>query len=130
MTSAVKKALHLAKSLLYLDAAIWLVFGIASLIRLANHSSAGWLTLLIVAALLFVNCGAMLIAAWGIGRRWRPFYYFALLLLAGNIILTFTDQFGWFDFITLLLDCALLGILILQRKAFLGLEGTLADYQR
>jgi hypothetical protein len=41
-------------------------------------------------------------------------------VLAVNILLTFTDQFGLFDFLTLLLDLVLLALVLLlhQRRGF------------
>ncbi|MBK7897859.1 MAG: hypothetical protein IPJ90_23840 [Anaerolineaceae bacterium] len=41
-----------------------------------------------------------------------------------NIILTFTDQFGLFDFLTLLLDLVLLALVLLlhQRRGFHWLQ--------
>lgn len=119
------KPLLVARGLFLLNAAIWLAFGVANLIRMKNDGSVSPLILLIVAILLFVNSGAMLVAAWGIGTRAKLFYYFALLLLVGNIILTFTDEFGTLDFITLLLDFVLLGVLIFYRKVFLRSGGYL-----
>jgi len=122
------KALPIARGLFFLNAAIWLALGISSLSRPGNNGPASPLTLLIVALLLFVNSGAMLVAGWGLGTRWKLFYYFAILLLLGNIILTFTDQFGFLDFVTLLLDCALLGILILHRKVFLQTNSSINNF--
>jgi uncharacterized membrane protein YhaH (DUF805 family) len=49
----------------------------------------------------------------GTGRR--PFYYLALAVMAINIILTFTDQFGLLDFLTLVIDLAIVAILIAGR---------------
>jgi len=68
------KALPVARGLFFLNAAIWLALGISSLSRPGNNGPASPLTLLIVALLLFVNSGAMLVAGWGLGTRWKLFY--------------------------------------------------------
>jgi hypothetical protein len=67
----------------------------------------------VVGILMFGNAGAMLLAGIGIGKPRRLFYLFAMAVLAVNIILTFTDQFGIFDLLTLL------AFLILARSWYL-----------
>jgi hypothetical protein len=96
----------------YLNAAIWLSFGVWSLIRIMNQNPEQGTTTWIVALLMFGNVGAMLICGAGIGTGRVVFYYLAIFVLVVNIILTLTDQFGIFDLITLLIDLILLGILI------------------
>lgn len=81
----------------------------------ADQSVAMW----VVGILMFGNAGAMLLAGIGIGKPRRLFYLFAMAVLAVNIILTFTDQFGIFDLLTLLVDLALLAFLILARSWYL-----------
>ncbi len=67
-------------------------------------------------------CGAGMVAAGlGLGRR-RVWYYFALAVLAVNIVLTVTDQFGAFDLATLLLDLILLGLLVITRAQYLAAQ--------
>jgi hypothetical protein len=51
-------------------------------------------------------------------KRRLLFYLFALAVLAVNVLLTFTDQVGALDWITLVIDLVLLGILIVARKQF------------
>ena len=74
--------------------------------------------MLVIAALIFGNAGAMLIAGIGIGRKNRWLYYFGILVLLANIVLTFTDQFGWLDFVTLVFDVFLLGFIVFGRAHF------------
>ena len=57
-------------------------------------------------------------AGIGIGRRRRLFYFFAMAILAVNIILTVTDEFGLLDLATLLIDLVLLGPLIVTRSEY------------
>ena len=113
------KAKKWAQGLLLLNAAIWLVFGIVSVVRLAGNAGQG-VTALVVAILIFGNAGAMALSGALLGRRRLLFYLFALAVLAVNIVLTFTDQVGAFDWITFALDLVLLGILLVARKQFLG----------
>ena len=113
------RRVRFTQSLFFLIAFIWLIFGIVSLWRLSNSPSNQPVTLLVVALLMFGNVAALLIAGVGLGTRyWRLFYFFGLLLLLANIILTFTDQLGLFDFLTLLLDLGLFVYLIFTHNYF------------
>jgi hypothetical protein len=113
------KALRWAQGLFFLNAAIWLVFGIVSAVRLAGNAGQG-MTAVVVAVLMFGNAGAMALSGALLGKRRLLFYLFALAVLAVNIVLTFTDQVGALDWITFALDLVLVGILIVARKQFLG----------
>ena len=117
-TRQLLNAAKTAQAIFSLNAVIWLVFGIMSLVRLAGNPSRQTITLLIVAILMFINVSAMLLSAWLIGKRKQWFYLIALTVLLGNIILTFTDQFGLFDLLTLAIDLILLGIMLVKRKQF------------
>ena len=109
-----------AQILFFILAAIWLLFGILSLIRMANDATDQTITLWVVAVLVVANAGAMLVAGLGLGSGHRLFYYFALVLLAANLVLTVTDQFGIFDLATLLIDAAVLVLLLVTRKRYLS----------
>lgn len=61
------------------------------------------------------NAAAMLLAGLCLAKPNIIYLYFAIALLVVNILLTFTDQFGLLDFITLLIDLALLSLLIYLR---------------
>ena len=112
------KAIRWAQALFFLNAAIWLVFGIVSVVRLAGNEGQG-VTALVVAILMFGNAGAMALSGALLGKRRLLFYLFALAVLAVNVVLTFTDQVGALDWITFAIDLVLLGILLLARKQFL-----------
>ncbi len=71
-------SIQVTRPLFFLNAAIWLLFGIVSLIRMAR------------------------------GPADHPITF----------LLTFTDEFGLFYLITLLIDLALLLLVILNRSAF------------
>jgi hypothetical protein len=109
------KAMRWAQGLFFLNAAIWLVFGIASVVRLAGNAGQG-VTAVVIAILMFGNAGSMALSGALLGKRRMLFHLFALAVLAANVVLTFTDQFGAFDLITLIIDLVLLGILIVGRK--------------
>ena len=109
-----------AQALFFANAVIWLLLGITSLGRLAGSSTSQTTAMLIVALLMFGNAGAMLVAGVGIGKQHRLFYFFGLAVLVINIILTVTDQFGVLDFITLVIDVVLLGLLIVTRARYLS----------
>ena len=68
---------------------------------------------------MFINALLFIWVAWGIGRGNRLYFYFGLLLLAGNILLTFTDEFGTLDLITLVINILLLVLLIVGHRNFL-----------
>jgi hypothetical protein len=93
--------------------------GIVSLARVSGGAAGQPIMLLVIAVLMLGNAGAMVVAGAGLSTRWRrPAYYWGLAVLAINIILTFRDQFGVFDLLTLLFDLALLGLLIAARKCY------------
>jgi hypothetical protein len=104
--------------LFFLNAAIWILFGVWSLLRVASsnpsHTFIPWL----VAILMFGNAGAMLGSGIGLKNRQKRFYYLAVVVLAVNIILTVTDQFGILDLITLMIDVVLLGFVLGTRKSY------------
>ena len=108
-----------AQILFILNAIIWLLFGIVSLVQITTNGSEQQIVALVIAILMFGNVGAMLLAGIGLGTRRRLFFYFGIVVLAVNIILTFTDQFGVFDCVTLVLDVILLGLLIATRSQYL-----------
>jgi len=106
-----------ARALFLLNAAIWVLFGVVSLIRMSN-SAAGSASMWIVAILMFANACVMLWVGGGLGKQQRRFYYLALVVLAVNIILTVTDQFGLFDLIILVFDAVLFALLVATRAGY------------
>jgi lysylphosphatidylglycerol synthetase-like protein (DUF2156 family) len=110
--------LLLSQGLFVLNAVIWVAFGVTSLVQMGNNPNIPVITLGVIAVLMFFNAAFMLLAGWGLGRRQKRYWYFALALLAVNIVLTFTDQFGFFDLVTLLIDAALFVLLVMIRKHY------------
>jgi lysylphosphatidylglycerol synthetase-like protein (DUF2156 family) len=102
--------------LFFLNAVIWLLFGVYTLANMAGRYPGQSMTVWIVGILMLGNCAAMLLCGVGLGKHQKRFFYLALVVLAVNIVLTVTDEFGIFDLITLLIDLALLGLLIATRN--------------
>lgn len=99
---------------------IWFVFGVYSLIRInggsMSLSSFGW----IIAGLMFVNGAVLIWIGWELREARRFYFYLALLVLAGNILLTITDEFGIYDLITLILTISLAILLLVIRSNYLS----------
>ena len=76
---------------------------------------------LVYAILFFGDAVLMFICGLFVGRQ-KQVYWFAIVFLSLNIILTITDQFGVVDFLFLWLNLMILGILIFARKSFLSHE--------
>lgn len=100
-----------AQALFVLNTIVWIALGIESLLHLDARQPVPPIVALVIALLMFGNAGAMLLAALGLGQRKRLFVYFASALIAINIVLTVTDQFGALDLATLVIDVILLGLL-------------------
>jgi hypothetical protein len=113
------KAMRWAQGLFFLNAAIWLALGVMSLSRLGGNEG-GVVTAPVVAILMFGNAGAMALSGALLTRRRLLFNLFALAVLAVNIVLTFTDQVGALDWITVGIDLVLVGVLIVARRQFVG----------
>lgn len=109
-----------ARWLFVLLGLIWLGFGVWSTMRIGGQASNAPVGLLwMVAVLMFVNAFLLCWIGWGIGRGNRLYFYFGLLLLAGNIFFTFTDQFGAFDLLTLIINLVLMVLLVAGHSKFL-----------
>lgn len=107
--------MHSARLLFFLNSVIWAVLGIVGIVRLLSRSPEQGSTAWVIAILIFGNAAAMLISGVLVARGGRLGYFFALAVLVINIVLTFTDQFGSLDLITLLIDLLLLCLLIAGR---------------
>ena len=114
----VEKQIRMAQILLFVNAAVWLLFGLISLVRMATGESAATSTLLVVAVLMFGNVAALLIAGVVVRKPQKRWFWLVTAVLLINIILTFTDQVGIFDLLTLLLDLLILSLIIANRAWF------------
>jgi len=108
-----------AQALFILMGLIWFIFGVATLVRMGSSGTNPTITLWIVALLMFGNAGMLLLLSWGFGRQKNLFFYLGIIVLAANIFLTVTDEFGIFDLITLIIDLVLLILLFVTRSRYL-----------
>jgi len=102
----VPRSVMAARMLFFLIAAIWILFGIVSLIADSVDSA------LTIAILMFINSAVMIFIGWGLGKQTKQFYYLGLVILAANIFLTITDEFGWFDLLVLTIYVLLFVLLL------------------
>jgi hypothetical protein len=74
---------------------------------------------LVYAILMLGDALAMLFCGLFIRARRAAIFWFAVLLLSLNILLTVCDQFGWVDLVFLLLAASTLGLVLNLRKDLL-----------
>jgi hypothetical protein len=110
--------IRVAQGLFFMNAVLWLLFGIISIAQMADSNSEQEITMGIFAALMVGNIAAMVISGIWLGKAHKQYYYFALMVLTVNVILTVTDEYGLFYIITLLIDLVLFGLLIAARKRY------------
>jgi hypothetical protein len=104
--------------LFFLIGGIWIVFGVAALLGTVGGALGPSIVAWIVAGLMFANAGALIWIGWRLEEGDRRTYILGIAVLAVNILLTVTDEFGFFDLITLLIDLTLLTLLIANRSKF------------
>ena len=109
----ISKMLKLTRSLFYINAAVWLAFGTLGFIQSIPGRSA---LRLILSVLMFSNAFVMILFGMIIMRRRAWILFLGILYTALNVVLSFTDQFGWIDAIILLLNLCLLGLLFITRQ--------------
>jgi hypothetical protein len=109
----------IAQALFFLNTLIWFIIGVISLDRVMDGYPGQAVMETIIAAMMFGNALLMLVSGLWIGKPGKASFFFALAVLAINIILTFTDQFGWTDFGTLLIDLTILGLLLVTKRYFI-----------
>jgi lysylphosphatidylglycerol synthetase-like protein (DUF2156 family) len=102
----IPRSVKAARALFFLIAAIWILFGIVSLIADSIDSA------VTIAILMFINAAVMIFIGWGLGKQTKQFYYLGLVVLAANIFLTITDEFGWFDLLVLTIYVLLFVLLL------------------
>ena len=114
--------LRFTRLLFFLNTILWLAFGVSTVAGVVSSYQEDILMQWIVAIMMFGNAYAMMISGIGILSGRKIFYLLALTVIIINIILTFTDQFGLFDFITLLIDAVILALLIVSWGRFFSSE--------
>jgi len=106
------KLLQTQRWLFILNGVIWISLGVATLTRGASGPASPG-TMHIIGAMMFGNAAAFLYLGWRIVHNKVIDLIAAALVLGVNIILTFTDQMGFLDWATLVLDLVLAGLLVL-----------------
>jgi hypothetical protein len=104
--------LKLTRSLFFINAAVWLIFGFLGFMRAVTSTSDLRLilsVLMIANAAVMIWFGVMIVT----GRNWV--FFLAILYMALNVVLSITDQFGWIDALILLLNLCVLGMLFITR---------------
>jgi hypothetical protein len=104
--------------LFFINACVWFVLAVNSILRLDSISNTPMIVLWVVIILMFANAGAMFVIGFWLGRKSKWAYFLALAVLLVNILLTFTDQVGFYDIVTVLLDFVTLGLLLYDRKSY------------
>jgi lysylphosphatidylglycerol synthetase-like protein (DUF2156 family) len=111
---------QLARYLFFVAASLLLIFSIGTLLRIYQNPDHR-VMYLVYATLFLGDAALMFICGLFVGKQKRV-YWFAVVLLSLNIVLTITDQFGIIDFLFLWFNLIILGILIFARKSFLPHE--------
>jgi len=110
----------ITQALFYINVVIWLAFGVITAAWMVNNQDPDQTVVAaIVTIFMFGNAAAMLISGLGLGTRSKWLYFLAVAVIVVNIILTFTDQFGWPDFLTLVIDVVIFVLLIVIRRRYL-----------
>ena len=116
--------LKLTRYAFFLNSAVWLAFGVASLLSRAlfDGSPLHWvITVLMIAnAIVMLWFGVKIVS----GQKW--IFFLGILYMALNVVLSITDQFGWIDALILLLNLCLLGLLFITRQRMNRDVGTLS----
>jgi len=110
-------ALEITRYFFILTVAILVVFGIGALLRIGDNPNRTALYVFYGAA-MFGDAIFMAFCAWQLPKRTKFVFFFSIVVLAINIILTVFDQFGWADLLFVLLNIVTLVSLILARKEF------------
>ena len=105
--------LKLTRYLFFLNAAVWLAFGIASLLLRALDG--GSLVRWVITVMMVANAAVMFWFGVKIITGQNRVFFLAILYIALNVALSLTDQFGWIDALILFLNLCLLGLLFLTR---------------
>ena len=113
LSNQTTKMLKLTRSLFFINAAVWLAFGIASLFFRAIDR--GSLVRWVITALMIANAAVMFWFGVMIVSRRNWVFFLGILYMALNVVLSITDQFGWIDAIILLLNLCVLGMLFVTR---------------
>ncbi len=121
MVEIIKKIhpIKFTQALFYCNAVIWLAFSLSSLWLLGQDNlPSRSISQLVLGLVMFTNVAAYFLGGQGLGKCQKEYFYFAVLVLIINIILTVTDQISWFGFFSLHFNLLLLLILFLTREQY------------
>jgi hypothetical protein len=111
---------RITQGLFFLNAAIWTLFGIITLLWALDGSTNPTLTVIIVGGMMFAYVAVVLFVGWGLGKQTKRFFILAVATVVVTIILTITDQFGRVDFTILVLNAGILVLLLVTRDKYLA----------
>ena len=114
-----KKVMRISQGLMYLNALIWLVAGVAIFFRpRINPVIPSWI--FIGMAVLMLGYGGILIGlGFGLGTRNKFFYYASTIMVALSVILPIFDDFGLADLLAVIPAAVTLIYLIYNRTSIL-----------
>lgn len=113
-----KMVVWIGQGLLFLNALLWLVVGIAGIFLIDPNSKAPFWVLVIISVGMIVYGAILVLLGFLLRLRRRLYYFTAVILLVISILLPLFDDFGLADMIAVVpAICAL--IYLLFKKRFL-----------
>jgi len=109
--------MKLTRALFHLTAAILAIFSAASFLR--SFMGSDLRIYILYSVLMAGDAACMFICGFFLARKSRPLFWFAVIVLSLNIVLTVFDQFRLADLLFVLLNIGTLASLIIQRKELL-----------
>ena len=103
--------------LFYINTFVWFCFSIYTIMDMMRQNTVSASSL--AGFFLFVNAGAMFVSARFLEEKESWAYYFSVVVLIFNMLVTRIGQFGFFDLLALFFDLVILGSLISIGKAYL-----------
>ncbi len=103
--------------LFYINTFVWFCFSIYTIMDMMRQNTVS--ASLLAGFFLFVNAGAMFVSARFLEEKESWAYYFSVVVLIFNMLVTRIGQFGFFDLLALFFDLVILGSLISIGKAYL-----------
>lgn len=102
----------LVRSLFYVSAALWVGLSLWSVARIEPWVGAQAVVRMVIAVLMLGNAALLAWFGWMVSRQPPRFLRLALLYVFLNLVLSITDEFGWFDFFSLVYNLVLLALCV------------------
>lgn len=112
----IKWIVRIGQVLVILNGLIWLVAGIAGLMRAFTPSGIPFWVLLVMSIGMIGYGGILLGLGIGLGLRQPVFYYAALIMVALAAVLSIFDDFGLADFLAVLPAIVTVIYLVVNKK--------------